>query len=123
MKDRVARRVLTEARESGVLAEGAPVIESSSGTMALGLALAGSLLGHPVHIVTDPRIDPITLAKARGPGLLGARRRRDDGQRVAERPDRAADRVAERAPGRLLAASVLQPAEPARLRLARRGGW
>src|SRR5262249_7030722 len=39
------------------------IIESSSGTMALGLALVGTHLGHPVHIVTDPRIDPITLAK------------------------------------------------------------
>ncbi|KMS76227.1 pyridoxal-5'-phosphate-dependent protein [Streptomyces viridochromogenes] len=63
MKDRVARQVIREARENGVLAPGAPIIESSSGTMALGLALAGHALGHPVHIVTDPRIDAITLAK------------------------------------------------------------
>jgi cysteine synthase/biotin carboxylase len=63
MKDRVAKQVVTEAKRSGLLADGAPVIESSSGTMALGLALVGSYLGHPVHIVTDPRIDPITLAK------------------------------------------------------------
>src|SRR5262245_20721365 len=63
MKDRVARQVLLDARESGELAPGAPIVESSSGTMALGLALVGTYLGHPVHIVTDPRIDPITLAK------------------------------------------------------------
>ncbi|APS20762.1 pyridoxal-5'-phosphate-dependent protein [Streptomyces sp. Tue 6075] len=63
MKDRVARQVVLEARANGVLAPGAPIIESSSGTMALGLALAGHALGHPVHIVTDPRIDAITRAK------------------------------------------------------------
>ncbi|WP_103538991.1 MULTISPECIES: pyridoxal-phosphate dependent enzyme [unclassified Streptomyces] len=63
MKDRVAKRILTEARRTGALAPGAPVVESSSGTMALGVALVGTLLGHPVHIVTDPRIDPVTLAK------------------------------------------------------------
>jgi cysteine synthase A len=68
MKDRVARQVVREARVNGVLAPGAPIIESSSGTMALGLALAGRALGHPVHIVTDPRIDPITLAKLRALG-------------------------------------------------------
>lgn len=68
MKDRVAKRVLLEARSNGLLQPGAPVFESSSGTMALGLALAGTLLGHPVHIVTDPRIDDVTLAKLRSLG-------------------------------------------------------
>lgn len=63
MKDRVARQMVLDARASGELSPGAPIIESSSGTMALGLALVGTALGHPVHIVTDPRIDPITLAK------------------------------------------------------------
>lgn len=63
MKDRVARQVILDARRTGALADGAPIIESSSGTMALGLALVGSYLGHQVHIVTDPRIDPITRAK------------------------------------------------------------
>lgn len=68
MKDRVARQVVREARHNGLLAAGAPIIESSSGTMALGLALTGRLLGHPVHIVTDPRIDAITLSKLRSLG-------------------------------------------------------
>jgi cysteine synthase A len=63
MKDRAARWIILEARRSGVLADGASIVESSSGTMALGLALVGRALGHPVHIVTDPRIDHITLAK------------------------------------------------------------
>jgi S-sulfo-L-cysteine synthase (3-phospho-L-serine-dependent) len=63
MKDRVARQVILQARRTGELAERAPIVESSSGTMALGLALVGTHLGHPVHIVSDPRIDPITLAK------------------------------------------------------------
>ncbi|MFK3984796.1 pyridoxal-phosphate dependent enzyme [Micromonospora sp. NPDC050397] len=68
MKDRVARRVILEARRTGVLREGAPIVESSSGTMALGVALVGTYLGHPVHIVTDPRIDPVTLAKLEAMG-------------------------------------------------------
>ncbi|MGW8063890.1 pyridoxal-phosphate dependent enzyme [Streptomyces ziwulingensis] len=68
MKDRVARRVILEARRTGALREGAPIVESSSGTMALGVALVGTYLGHPVHIVTDPRIDPVTLAKLEAMG-------------------------------------------------------
>jgi S-sulfo-L-cysteine synthase (3-phospho-L-serine-dependent) len=63
MKDRVAKQAILHARETGELQAGAPVVESSSGTMALGLALVGRALGHPVHIVTDPRIDSITQAK------------------------------------------------------------
>ncbi len=63
MKDRVAKRCILEAKRTGQLEDGAPIVESSSGTMALGVALVGTSLGHEVHIVTDPRIDPITLAK------------------------------------------------------------
>jgi cysteine synthase/biotin carboxylase len=68
MKDRVARNIIREARRLGRLTDGAPIVESSSGTMALGVALVGRSLGHPVHIVTDPRIDDITLAKLRALG-------------------------------------------------------
>jgi S-sulfo-L-cysteine synthase (3-phospho-L-serine-dependent) len=65
MKDRVAKSVVERARRAGVLPPGAPIVESSSGTMALGLVLVGGALGHPVHIVTDPRIDETTLIKLR----------------------------------------------------------
>lgn len=70
MKDRVARHAVLEARRIGALAEGAPIIESSSGTMALGVAMVGAALGHPVHVVTDPRIDAISLAKLRALGAV-----------------------------------------------------
>lgn len=63
MKDRVAKKIILEARRTGQLQIGAPIIESSSGTMACGVALVGACLEHEVHIVTDPRIDPITLSK------------------------------------------------------------
>lgn len=68
MKDRPARHMILQARRSGRLAAGAPIVESSSGSMALGIAVTGRQLGHEVHIVTDPRIDPITLAKLRALG-------------------------------------------------------
>ena len=70
MKDRVAKRSILEAKRAGILKSGAPIVESSSGTMALGVALVGTYLGHPVHIVTDPRIDGITLAKLQSLGYL-----------------------------------------------------
>ena len=39
------------------------IVESSSGTMAEGLAQVGALKGYRVIIVTDPRIDGLTRAK------------------------------------------------------------
>lgn len=63
MKDRVAKYCILEAKRTQQLRDGDPIIESSSGTMALGLAFVGTSLGHEVHIVTDPRIDQLTLTK------------------------------------------------------------
>lgn len=63
MKDRVAKFSLLQAKIKGILKNDAPIIESSSGTMACGLSLVGTYLGHDVHIVTDPRIDSVTLSK------------------------------------------------------------
>ncbi|QKG85985.1 cysteine synthase family protein [Kroppenstedtia pulmonis] len=63
MKDRVAKNIILRAKEKGILRPSEPIIESSSGTMACGVALVGKALGHEVHIVTDPRIDEITYAK------------------------------------------------------------
>ncbi|MDZ3952347.1 cysteine synthase family protein [Bacillus thuringiensis] len=68
MKDRVAKQIILEAKKNGVLKEGDPIIESSSGTMALGLASVGTYFGHPVHIVTDIRTDQMTVAKLKALG-------------------------------------------------------
>lgn len=65
MKDRFALHAVRMAKATGELKDGGVIVESSSGTLALGLALVGRALGHEVHIITDPRIDEITLAKLR----------------------------------------------------------
>jgi cysteine synthase A len=44
------------------------IVESSSGTMAEGLARVGRLEGYRVLIVTDPRIDALTTAKLKALG-------------------------------------------------------
>lgn len=63
MKDRVARRVIQLAEERGRLQPGGIIVESSSGTMAEGLARVGAVCGYRVIIVTDPRIDATLRAK------------------------------------------------------------
>ena len=47
------------ARARGDLQPGARIIESTSGTLGLGLTLAGTVYGHPVTLVTDPGMEPI----------------------------------------------------------------
>jgi len=59
MKDRAALHMIECARRRGELAPGAMIIESTSGTLGLGLALAGIAHGHPVTLVTDPGLEPI----------------------------------------------------------------
>lgn len=57
MKDRPALHMIDAARKRGELAPGGRVVESTSGTLGLGLALAGSVYEHPVTLVTDPGMD------------------------------------------------------------------
>ena len=59
VKDRTALLMVGRARARGDLRPGARIIESSSGTLGLGLALAGMAYGHPVTVVTDPGLEPI----------------------------------------------------------------
>lgn len=57
MKDRPALHMIEAARKRGELVPGGRIVESTSGTLGLGLALAGSVYGHPVTLVTDPGMD------------------------------------------------------------------
>lgn len=70
MKDRVALHMIERAEAAGRLRPGGVIVESSSGTMAEGLARVGALRGYEVIIVTDPRIDLLTRTKLE---CLGAR--------------------------------------------------
>ena len=58
IKDRAALHLVAQARRRGDLAPGAPIVESTSGTLGLGLALAGIAHGHRVTLVTDPGLEP-----------------------------------------------------------------
>jgi S-sulfo-L-cysteine synthase (3-phospho-L-serine-dependent) len=59
IKDRAALFMVHAARERGQLRPGARIVESTSGTLGLGLALAGATFGHPVTVVTDPGMEPL----------------------------------------------------------------
>jgi cysteine synthase B len=51
VKDRIAHRMLADARASGALQTGQTILEPSSGNTGISLAWIGRLTGHPVRIV------------------------------------------------------------------------
>ncbi|WP_424533573.1 PLP-dependent cysteine synthase family protein [Sphaerisporangium viridialbum] len=59
IKDRPALYMIEQARLRGELAPRRPIIESTSGTLGLGLALAGVVHRHPVILVSDPGMEPL----------------------------------------------------------------
>jgi cysteine synthase len=59
IKDRPALHMVRRGRERGDLQPGARIVESTSGTLGLGLALAGIAFGHPVTLVSDPGMEPL----------------------------------------------------------------
>ncbi len=58
MKARAAVSMVLGARARGQLCPGAPIVESTSGTLGIGLAFAGQMLGHPVVLVVDDDLEP-----------------------------------------------------------------
>ncbi|WP_025274470.1 PLP-dependent cysteine synthase family protein [Haloglycomyces albus] len=58
IKDRAALYMVKQAREKGLLVPGGPIVESTSGTLGLGLALAAQNFGHPLTVVADPGLEP-----------------------------------------------------------------
>ncbi|MBC6471118.1 PLP-dependent cysteine synthase family protein [Actinomadura alba] len=59
LKDRPALHIVDRARNRAELEPGAMIVESTSGTFGLGLAMAGIVYGHPVTLVADPGMEPL----------------------------------------------------------------
>jgi cysteine synthase A len=68
-KSRIALEMVLDARASGALADGQPVVELTSGNTGTGLAIACSALGHPFVAVMSTGN---TIERARMMAALGA---------------------------------------------------
>ncbi|WP_436495170.1 PLP-dependent cysteine synthase family protein [Actinokineospora sp. HUAS TT18] len=68
MKARSAVAMLLAARARGDLRPGAAVVESTSGTLGIGLVFAGQALGHPVVLIVDAELEPSMRALLRSYG-------------------------------------------------------
>ncbi|NYH79542.1 cysteine synthase A [Actinopolyspora biskrensis] len=100
MKARAALSMIRGARRRGELRPGGTIVESTSGTLGIGLGYVGIALGHPVILVADRELDDpsASLLRAHGarievvdePAPVGGwqRARRDRVARIlAEHPD------------------------------------
>ena len=63
-----ARHILDRARDDGLLEPGTVVIESTSGTFGLALAMECRLRGRPLVLVSDPAVDPALRRRMRDLG-------------------------------------------------------
>ena len=68
MKLLPARHILDRARDDGLLEPGTVVIESTSGTFGLALAMECRLRGRPLVLVSDPAVDPALRRRMRDLG-------------------------------------------------------
>jgi cysteine synthase A len=68
IKDRMALHILTRAREDGLLAPGAPIVEATSGNTGIAMAAIGRALGHPVEIFIPDWMSAERIALLRGLG-------------------------------------------------------
>ncbi|HEV2374592.1 MAG TPA: cysteine synthase family protein [Streptosporangiaceae bacterium] len=58
IKDRPARRLVTEAERMGLLRPRGVIIEATSGNFGISLAMIGAVRGYRVIIVVDPKVSP-----------------------------------------------------------------
>ncbi len=97
IKDRPAMYMVERARARGDLRPGARIIESTSGTLGLGLALAAKVYGHPVTVVSDTGLEPIVarLLSAYGVRVEQVGKPHPEGGWQQARCDRVAQLLAE----------------------------
>ncbi|WP_454231474.1 PLP-dependent cysteine synthase family protein [Mycolicibacterium fortuitum] len=96
LKDRPALHMVRRARQRGELKPGARIVESTSGTLGLGLALAGIVHRHPVTLVTDPGLERVigNMLAAYGAQVVSVQEPHPMGGWQQARRDRVADILA-----------------------------
>ena len=93
VKDRIALRIIEQARASGALEPGQPIVEASTGNTGLAVAMLGGVLGHPVEVCLPESVYPEIEQRLRayGAALHWVPRQAGIQSAVAYARDRAAE--------------------------------
>ena len=108
-KDRVAKAMIEDAEEKGILKKGAVIIEPTSGNTGIGLAAVGSAKGYKV-ILTMPdtmSVERINLIKAYGAEVVLT-----EGKKGMAGAIEKAEELHNATPGSIIAGQFINPRNP-----------
>ena len=109
VKDRIAKAIIEDAEEKGLLKEGATIIEPTSGNTGIGLSAIATAKGYRM-IVTMPdtmSVERRNLIKAYGPELVLT-----EGAKGMKGAIARAEELNQEIPGSIIAGQFVNPANP-----------